>query len=48
VQCFDVRTYMRKPIFVFESTDSDTMQKFFHSEGQNMLVVLDEYGGTQI
>ena len=46
VQCFDVRTYMRKPIFVFESTDSDTMQKFFHSEGQNMLVVLDEYGGT--
>ena len=42
VQCFDVRTYMRKPIFVFESTDSDTMQKFFHSEGQNMLVVLDE------
>lgn len=43
---FDLRDYMREPVFVFETTPSDKLQQLFHKEGQNMLVVLDEYGGT--
>ena len=43
---FDLHAYMRKPVFTFESADSDALQKLFHCEGQNMLIVLDEYGGT--
>ncbi|MEL3909352.1 MAG: hemolysin family protein [Treponemataceae bacterium] len=43
---FDLRNYMREPVFVFEATPSDKLQQLFHNEGQNMLIVLDEYGGT--
>lgn len=43
---FDVNEYLREPVFVFEGASSDQMQELFHEQAQNMLIVLDEYGGT--
>lgn len=43
---FDLNDFLREPIYVFEGASSDTLQELFHSHGQNMLIVLDEYGGT--
>ena len=43
---FKVSTYLRKPLFVFETTKLAQVEKKFHTEKQNMAIVLDEYGGT--
>ena len=43
---FQVSTYLRKPLFVFETTKLAQVEKKFHTEQQTMAIVLDEYGGT--
>lgn len=43
---FHLANYLREPVFVFETTRSDRLQELFHESTQNMLIVLDEYGGT--
>ena len=43
---FQVRTHLRKAFFVFESAKLAQVEKKFHTEQQNMAIVLDEYGGT--
>ena len=43
---FRVSTYVRKPLFVFETTKLAQLEKKFHAENQGMAIVLDEYGGT--
>ena len=43
---FQVSTYVRKPLFVFETTKLAQLEKKFHTENQGMAIVLDEYGGT--
>lgn len=43
---FQVRAYLRKPLFVFETTKLAQVEKKFHTEQQTMAIVLDEYGGT--
>ena len=43
---FQVSAYLRKPIFVFETTKLAQVEKKFYTEQQTMAIVLDEYGGT--
>ena len=43
---FQVSVYLRKPLFVFETTKLAQVEKKFHTEQQTMAIVLDEYGGT--
>lgn len=43
---FKLIDYIREPVFVFEGASSDALQELFHEHAQNMLIVLDEYGGT--
>ena len=43
---FQVSAYLRKPLFVFETTKLAQVEKKFHAEQQTMAIVLDEYGGT--
>ena len=43
---FQVSAYLRKPLFVFETTKLAQVEKKFHTEQQTMAIVLDEYGGT--
>ncbi|PIE98031.1 MAG: hypothetical protein CR988_05250 [Treponema sp.] len=43
---FELRDYLREPIFVFEGVNSKLLQKYFHENSQNMLIAIDEYGGT--
>lgn len=43
---FQVSTYLRKPLFVFETSKLAQVEQKFHSEQQTMAIVLDEYGGT--
>lgn len=43
---FDLKDYLRKPVFVFENTPLSKLQEIFKNEKQNMLIVIDEYGGT--
>ncbi len=43
---FDIKKYLRKPVFVFENTELSKLQEIFKKEKQNMVVVIDEYGGT--
>ena len=43
---FQVSAYLRKPLFVFETTKLAQVEKKFHIEQQTMAIVLDEYGGT--
>ncbi len=43
---FDMRKYLRKPVFVFENTELSKLQEMFKKEKQNMFIVIDEYGGT--
>lgn len=43
---FQVSSYLRKPLFVFETAKLAHVEKKFHTEKQNMAIVLDEYGGT--
>ena len=43
---FQVSAYLRKPLFVFETTKLAQAEKKFHTEQQTMAIVLDEYGGT--
>ncbi len=43
---FDIKKYLRKPVFVFENTELSKLQEIFKTEKQNMVVVIDEYGGT--
>ncbi len=43
---FDIKTYLRTPVFVFETTKLAQLEQKFHTEQQNMAIVLDEYGGT--
>ena len=43
---FHVSAYLRKPLFVFETTKLAQAEKKFHTEQQTMAIVLDEYGGT--
>ncbi|MGP1577119.1 MAG: hemolysin family protein [Treponema sp.] len=38
--------YIRKPLFVFETTKLSEIERKLHQEKQNMAIVLDEYGGT--
>ncbi|WP_252714610.1 hemolysin family protein [Treponema phagedenis] len=45
-QDFDIKHFLRKPLFVFETTGLVQLQEKFHNEKRNMAVVLDEYGGT--
>lgn len=45
-EAFHIQTYLRKPLFVFESTKLAQLEKKFSDEKQNMAIVLDEYGGT--
>ena len=45
-QNFDIKKYMRKPVPVFENTELSKLQEIFKTEKQNMVVVIDEYGGT--
>lgn len=43
---FNFEQYMRKPLFVFETTKLSEIEHKLHCEKQNMAIVLDEYGGT--
>ena len=43
---FQVSAHLRKPLFVFENAKLAQIEKKFHTEQQNMAIVLDEYGGT--
>ncbi len=43
---FDIKKYLRKPVFVFENTELSKLQEMFKNEKQNMFIVIDEYGGT--
>ena len=43
---FQVSAYLRKPLFVFETTKLAQVEKKFHTEQQTIAIVLDEYGGT--
>ena len=43
---FQVSAYLRKPLFVFETTKLAQVEKKFHTDQQTMAIVLDEYGGT--
>ena len=43
---FQVSAYLRKPLFVFETTKLAQAEKKFYTEQQTMAIVLDEYGGT--
>jgi CBS domain protein len=43
---FQLSTYLRKPLFVFETSKLAQVEQKFHSEQQTMAIVLDEYGGT--
>ncbi len=43
---FRMCDHLRKPMFVFESAKLAQVEKKFHTEQQNMAIVLDEYGGT--
>ena len=43
---FDIKKYLRKPVLVFENTELSKLQEIFRKEKQNMVVVIDEYGGT--
>ena len=43
---FNVGHYLREPIFVFETTSSIQLRQQLSDASQNMLIVLDEYGGT--
>ena len=43
---FQVSSYLRKPVFVFETTKLAQLETKFHAEQQTMAIVLDEYGGT--
>lgn len=43
---FDIKKYLRKPVLVFENTQLSKLQEIFRKEKQNMIVVIDEYGGT--
>lgn len=45
-QNFDIKKYMRNPVPVFENTELSKLQEIFKTEKQNMVVVIDEYGGT--
>ena len=42
----DIKKYLRKPVLVFENTELSKLQEIFRKEKQNMVVVIDEYGGT--
>ena len=44
---FDIKKYLRKPVFVFENTELSKLQEIFKTEKQNMVIVIDEYGGTR-
>ncbi len=46
IENFNLKEYLRKPVFVFENTELSKLQKIFEKEKQNLLVVIDEYGGT--
>ena len=43
---FDIKRYLRKPVLVFENTELSKLQEIFRKEQQNMVVIIDEYGGT--
>lgn len=43
---FEIKEYLRKPVFVFENTELSKLQEIFKTEKQNMVIVIDEYGGT--
>lgn len=43
---FDIKKYLRKPVLVFENTELSKLQEIFRKEKQNMVVIIDEYGGT--
>lgn len=43
---FDLSKYLRKPVRVFENTELSKLQEIFKTEKQNMIIVIDEYGGT--
>lgn len=43
---FQLSAYLRKPLFVFETSKLAHVEQKFHTEQQTMAIVLDEYGGT--
>ena len=43
---FDVRTVMRKPIFIPGTTKMSQVQSLLHQNNQNFAIVIDEYSGT--
>lgn len=43
---FQIQKYLRKPVFVFENTELAKLQEIFKTEKQNIVIVIDEYGGT--
>ena len=43
---FDIKRYLRKPVLVFENTELSKLQEIFRKEQQNMVGIIDEYGGT--
>lgn len=45
-ESFTVSAYLRKPLFVLETSKLAQVEKQFHAEKQAMAIVLDEYGGT--
>jgi CBS domain protein len=41
-----IERFLRKPCFIFGSTELTKVRKTLNKDGQNMGVIIDEYGGT--
>ena len=42
----NIESFLRKPCFIFANTELTNVRKTLNKEGQNLAVVIDEYGGT--
>ena len=42
----NIESFLRKPCFIFANTELTKVRKTLNKEGQNLAVVIDEYGGT--
>lgn len=41
-----IESFLRKPCFIFANTELTNVRKTLNREGQNLAIIIDEYGGT--
>ncbi len=42
----NIENFLRKPCFIFANTELTRVRKTLNKDGQNLAIVIDEYGGT--